>query len=144
AQAAEDARTTARAHYEYARTRLQGGIGTRIDEIRAAQEVASDEAQLESALGSLARAQEALGVLVAGEGPADAEMEIALPDAPPLPAALDGAERARSDVRALEARLEAARKLYRDRWVYFLPTLTAVLQPFYQNPPSLVQPLTGW
>ena len=32
----------------------------------------------------------------------------------------------------------------RDNWTDYSPYLVGVAQPFYQNPPSLVQPLTGW
>ena len=44
------------AHLDYARRRLEAGAGTRLNELRAGQEVASDEARLESArLGVRAR-----------------------------------------------------------------------------------------
>ena len=37
------------AHLDYAQRRLRGGAGTRLNELRAAQEVATDEARLENA-----------------------------------------------------------------------------------------------
>ena len=41
------ARETALAHLDYARRRLEAGAGTRLNELRAGQEVATDEARLE-------------------------------------------------------------------------------------------------
>ena len=39
----ENARNTAQAHYDYAHTRLVGGIGRSIDEVRAEQELRTNE-----------------------------------------------------------------------------------------------------
>jgi outer membrane protein TolC len=47
-------------------------------------------------------------------------------------------------IRALEKRLDAADAADHRLWAAYAPTLQAVFQPFYQNPPSLTQPLTGW
>ncbi len=66
------ARETAQAHLDYAQKRLAGGAGTRLNELRAAQEVAADEARLEITRLAARRAQEALGVLMAANGPVDA------------------------------------------------------------------------
>ncbi|HLL82905.1 MAG TPA: TolC family protein [Longimicrobium sp.] len=139
----ERARVTAQAHLDFIRERLRGGLGTRLDEVRAAQELNAVVSQLELAHANLARAREALGVVVAGDGPVDAEEPGPL-EAPPLDAALKDAREKRPDVKASEQRLEAAQRSVRLGWTDYLPTLSAVLQPFYQNPPSLIQPLTGW
>src|SRR5919112_4935422 len=69
------ARDTARAHFEYAQQRFEGGVGSRLNALRAHQELSADEARVEDALLAVRRAQEALGVLVAGEGPVDAAAE---------------------------------------------------------------------
>src|SRR5437763_1383041 len=58
------ARDAAKAHYEFAHRRFAGGVGNRLDEVRAAQELATDEAQWQAALAVLARAREVLGVLL--------------------------------------------------------------------------------
>ena len=55
------ARDTAQAHLQYAQARLASGAGTRLNELRAAQEVASDEARVEETTLAIRRAQEALG-----------------------------------------------------------------------------------
>ena len=74
--ASETARDTAKAHYEYAHTRLQGGIGRAIDEVRAQQDLATVDTQLQANLARLALAREALGVLVGTDGPVDAVDEV--------------------------------------------------------------------
>jgi outer membrane protein TolC len=139
----ERARDTAREHLAFARQRFAGGAGNRIDVVRAASEVSVDEAQTQVAQGGLLRAQEALGVVLAADGPLDCDGASLLASAPALRDALKALAR-RGDLRASEARLLVARKAVRDSWTDFLPYLTAVFQPFYQDPPSLMQPQTGW
>ncbi|MDB4928712.1 MAG: outer rane efflux protein, partial [Myxococcaceae bacterium] len=138
------ARDTALAHRDFAHARLAGGVGNRIDEVRAAQEVALTEAQLQTAGVAISRAREALGVLLGSDAPVDADDSVALPGQPGEPAALADAAALRPDVRTARARVEATGRLVRDAWTDYLPTLVGVAQPFYQNPPTLTQPLTGW
>ncbi|HMI85514.1 MAG TPA: TolC family protein [Polyangiaceae bacterium] len=135
---------TAKAHYTYAHTRFAGGIGNRVDAVRAEQEVATDQAQVESGYAGLARAREALGVLVGDQGPLDTEDDIALGESPAFDSAMRDATGTRRDVLASRARLEAAEQLKNDSYTDYLPFLIGNAQPFYQNPPTLVQPLTGW
>ena len=66
------ARDNARAHYEFANQRFQGGIGSRLNMLRAEQEMLSDETRVEEALLLIQAAQEALGVFVGTNGPVDA------------------------------------------------------------------------
>src|SRR6185503_2325337 len=68
----ERARDNATAHYMYANQRYEGGIGSRLNAVRAQQEVSADEAIVETARLAIRRGQEALGVLIAADGPADA------------------------------------------------------------------------
>jgi outer membrane protein TolC len=154
---AERARDTALVHLQHARARLQGGVGNRLDEVRAAQEAATTEAQVQTARTSLTRAQEALGLLAGADGPLDAADDGAapidshprvdgrypLPAAPPLPQALAEAQR-RSDVRAQEARAEALERARRNSFTDYLPLLAGVFQPFFLYPAIGVQPPAGW
>ena len=140
----EHALKTARAHFDYAHTRLLGGIGNRVDDVRAEQQVATNESTLEASYASLARAREALGVLLGDEGPIDAVEDIRLPAAPPFATALDDATRRRPDVAAGKARFDAAEQVRKDSYTDYLPFLVGTVQPFYQNPESLTQPKTGW
>jgi outer membrane protein TolC len=66
---------TARAHLDYSNRRLESGAGTRLNQVRAAQEVSTDQARLENSGLAVFRAQEALGVLMAANGPVDAAAE---------------------------------------------------------------------
>ncbi|HET6150375.1 MAG TPA: TolC family protein [Polyangia bacterium] len=139
----ENARNTAQAHYDYAHTRLAGGIGRSIDEVRAEQELRANEVAIEGAYAGLARAREALGVLLAAEGSVDTRDEVALAAPPSLESALGDARARRSDVKALETRLHAGEQLARDDWVYYAPILSAAAQPFFQDGLPL-QPRAGW
>lgn len=138
------ARDDAKAHLDDAQARFEVGSGNRLDEVRAGQELATDEANLAAAEVNLVRAMEALGVLVGEEGPVEVTEQIVLPE-PGAPAeALKDAETLRSDVRAEKERAEAARRVLRDSYADYLPLLQAVVQPFYQHPPTLTTPETGW
>jgi outer membrane protein TolC len=140
---AETARESAKAHYEYAHTRFTGGVGRSIDEVRAAQDLAADEAQVQAAYAALARVREALGVLLAAPGPVDSVDAVDLGPTPTLPAALEDARNRRTDVRAQAGRVAAAEKLVDDVWVYYAPYLAAVGQPFLQTG-TPVLPTAGW
>jgi outer membrane protein TolC len=142
-EVSESARVTARAHYEYSRTRFQGGVGNRVDMVRAEQEVATDDGIVEQARTSLVRAREALGALVGTETALDA-VEPALGTPPPLDAALSEAAAHRTDVQLQKDRLHTARHSESLNYTDYLPYLSAIGQPFYQNPSTLTQPVTGW
>ncbi|MBL8952243.1 MAG: TolC family protein [Myxococcaceae bacterium] len=143
-EAAVRARETAKAHVDYATQRRQGGVGNRLEEIRAQQELAVSSTQAENAAGTLVRLQEQLGVAVGGDVPLDAaltEPEL------PAPANLDEALKStpeRLDVKAATARRDAAEKSTHADFTDYLPLLTLLGQPFLTNPPSPTQPQTGW
>jgi outer membrane protein TolC len=141
--ASETARETAKAHYDYAHTRLMGGIGHSIDEVRAQQDLATVETQLQANLARLAIAEESLGVLLAADAPVDALEDVALAAPPTMPEALE-AVRTRTDVKVLTMRIGAAQRARNDVWSYYAPYLAAVGQPFAQYPASLLQPELGW
>jgi outer membrane protein TolC len=142
--ASETARETAKAHYDYAHTRLQGGIGRAIDEVRAQQDLATVETQFQANLSRLAVAREALGVLVGTDGPVDAVDEVDLPAPPSMADAVAGARTNRTDVRLLDMRVASAKRAAGDTWAYYTPYLAAVGTPFVQYPASLTQPELGW
>jgi outer membrane protein TolC len=138
------ARDAAKAHLDDAHARFQVGSGNRLDEVRAGQELAADEAQLASALAGLQRSMEALGVLVGEEGPVEVQEEVALPDLPAPEAAMRDAQEKRADLIAAQERSVAARKVERDSYADYLPLLSAVLQPFFQTPATAAVPQSGW
>src|SRR5262245_59487977 len=75
------ARDAAKAHFDLARELEQRGTGSRLNALRAQQLVSTDEGLLENGRLALYRAQEALGVLIVADGPADAidEPDFAVP-----------------------------------------------------------------
>jgi outer membrane protein TolC len=139
----EAALANAKAHAEYAHTRLAGGLGHSIDDVRAQQDLATVEVQLQAVYTGLSRAREALGVLMGTSGPVDTVKEVDLGVMPTLPAALDDAQTRRPDVNAQRARVTAADKYRSDVWAYYAPYLAAVGSPFVQTG-SALQPRTGW
>src|ERR1051326_8257827 len=64
------ARDTARAHFDLAAELERQGTGSRLNRLRAQQQLSTDETLVESARLSLYRAHEALGILIAANEPA--------------------------------------------------------------------------
>ena len=141
-EAAIRARDTDRAHYAYAHLRYGGGVGNRIDEVRAEQQVQSDEAIVQQQYAALARDREALGVLVGVGGPLDAD-EPLLHAPTDVARSLEDAER-RPDVQAANLRLRASAHAVRDDWTDYAPYLAGAFTPFYSTPPTVTYPTTGW
>ncbi len=136
---------TAGAHFDYARTRREGGVGNALDEARSDQQLATAQAQLEGAIAGLVRAQEALGIATGADRPLDARGEPDLRLAGVSPeVALREAESNRADLRAARQRADAARRVARDSWADWLPSLSVVGLPFIQDPPTLTSPANGW
>jgi outer membrane protein TolC len=140
----EVARGTAKRHADYAHQRYAGGVGTSLDEVRALQEVATDEALVQQAYAQLSAVEEALGIVVGAPGPLDTAEDAAIAAPPTLEEGLHDAEH-RTDVVALDARLKAARKTVDDDWTDHAPYLVGVAEPFYQNPPIIpTTPMNGY
>jgi len=139
----ERARDNARAHYEYANQRFQGGLGSRLNAVRAEQEVSANEARVEEARLGVRRAQEALGVLMAVDGPVDAAIDPAFDvPAPTVPDAELVA--AREDVQTILARESAAQRRARDAWKDYLPSVTALFTPEVLAPTGLFANARSW
>jgi outer membrane protein TolC len=130
-----------RAHLSYASARLQAGAGSRLNELRAAQEASTDEVLLEASLLALRRTQEALGVLVVADAPVDSAAEPVFELPGELPATwLSG----RVDVRLADAGIAAAERVRRDSWKDWVPTGNAAFTPQYITPAGLFQPSNTW
>jgi outer membrane protein len=132
---------TDRSHYDYTHTRFAGGVGNRVDEVRAAQQLAADQAQFSASFTALARAREALGVLLAEESPVDTLDDVSLPEASTN---FEDAAGRRQDVQAAKTRALVAEKVRKDSWADYTPVLNGQFQPFFQHPATLTQPETGW
>ena len=139
----ERALANAAAHRDFAEARLQGGVGNRLDAVRAAQDAAAVRMNLAAQRAALARSQESLGVIAGADEALDAVDDIDPAAVTDLPGALTALPR-RADLHALEARARNAERAVAESWADYLPSLGAVFQPFYQNPASLTQPLVGW
>ncbi len=138
---AERNRDTAGALADYARTRLEAGQGSKLNHLRASQELAAAEGIVQAAELSVRRAQEALGVAIFAQGPIDAIGEPALPVAP---AAGEGWLTRRPDVRLFTAQLQAADRVVSDSWKSWLPTANAWFTPQYVTPAGFFEPAKSW
>lgn len=136
------ARESAQAHLDYARARLEGGAGSKLNELRAAQEVATSDVLLESARLAVRRAQEALGVLLAADAPVDAASEPAF-DVPAPPTG-DEWLTGRRDIRLFTAERDAAARVFRDSRKDWLPTGVVSVDPQYVTPSGVFQPSRTW
>lgn len=139
----ERARDNAKAHYDYANQRFEGGIGSRLNAIRAQQELSGDEARVEDARLAIRRSQEALGVLIAADGPVDAAAEPAFEV--PAPSSPDQELIAgRQDLRVIIARQSAAERIAGDAWKDNLPSVTALFAPQMLAPSGLFANARSW
>ena len=128
----ELARDNARAHYDFANQRFEGGLGSRLNMLRALQELSTDEARIEASQLLMRRAQEALGVLVAADGPVDTAEEPVFNE--PVEGSL---HLLRTDLRLILARQFAAERVLADSWNDRLPSLTALFTPQFNAPSGL-------
>ena len=139
---AERSLDTARAQFDYNRKRREGGLGSRLNELRAGQVVSVDETLAETFRLGLRRSQEALGVLMGVDGPVDTSAEPIFDISPSE--ITDEWMTLRSDLRLLNAEQRAARNVLdgssRDWW----PTLTMNFDPQYLTPKGLFQPSKTW
>jgi len=133
---------TAGALEEYARARLQAGKGSRLNHVRAIQELSAAEGRVQLAHLLLRRAQEALGVAVFAEGPLDALGDPQLK--PAVPPTSDDWLLSRPDVRLGTAQLQAADRVVSDAWKDWLPTGVAAFTPQYVTPPGFFEPAKTW
>ena len=155
------AQETAKAHFDVARELQQRGAGSRLNELRAQQELSIDEGLVESARVALYRAQEALGVLLVADGPVDAGEEPPFeipPDVPTLDlrpttpsltlssptdqaaATLLG----RTDLKLFAAEQRAAERVLNDSSKDRYPFLEAVFQPSSTYPSQFFLPQNSW
>ena len=133
---------TSLAHLDYARRRLEAGAGTRLNELRAGSEMASNEARLETAHLAVRRAQEALGVLIVSDGPADTAGDPVFV-IPPI-ADEAGWMAMRPDIRLFTAEERAADRVWKDSSKDWFPTATATFDPQALVPASIFTSARSW
>lgn len=145
----ERARENASAHFTFADQRFQGGIGSRLNMLRAQQELSSNEARVEDARLAIRRAQEALGVLVASDAPVNAAVEPTFQvPADVAGTGAPGGDRqivlGRVDLRLVVAREAAATRVLNDSWREYLPSVTALFTPQVLAPAGLFAQARSW
>ncbi len=138
------ARDVARAHYDLAHELRVNGAGSLLNELRAQQSVSADETLVEQSAFAFYQAEEALGVLLAADGPVRIAGEPTLE----VPAELPQAEKAmptrRADLVLAAGRTEAATRVVNDSWKDWVPTASALFQPQYFRPGTLFSPTWTW
>jgi outer membrane protein TolC len=146
------ARDTAGAHFDLAHELEQRGSGSRLNELRAQQEVSTDDSLVESARLALYQAQEALGVLLVADGPVDAADEPVFDLSNVLGVDLSGGAgaapfqlpadvlQARTDIRLFAAEQQAADRVLRDSSKDYYPSLEAIFQPQSTHPAQFFAP----
>jgi len=132
---------TARAQFDYNRKRREGGIGSRLNELRAAQIVSTNETLVASFRLGLRRAQEALGVMIGENGPVDTLGE---PTFDTTPDSLLDDLSDRSDLRLRLAEQRAAENVLKGSSKDWWPTVTMSFDPQYLTPKGLFQPSKSW
>jgi outer membrane protein TolC len=138
----ERALENAQAHLDYATRRLEGGAGSRLNQLRAAQVVSSETTRIEAIRLALRSAQEALGVILAADGPVNAGAD---PVFDMTGAFDDEAWRtARPDLITQAAIERAATRVVKDSWRDWVPTATASFDPAYVTPAGLFAPAGTW
>lgn len=151
------ARDNAQAHYAFANQRYEGGVGSRLNAVRAQQELSSNEVRVEDALLAVRRTQEALGVLIAADGPVDAAGDPVFRIAPAAPQGStsglsealvttgEGGELSqRPDILLLTQRQLAAERVANDSWKSSLPSVTALFSPTLLAPTGLFANARSW
>ena len=121
---------TARAQVDYNQRRLEGGIGSRLNALRASQIASTEEALVEVFRLNVQRAQEALGVLINADGPRRCRRRAGLRGA--------GHRRARSrgwpsrtDYRLFSAERDLSERIVRDSSKDWWPTANVSFDPQY-------------
>ncbi len=132
----------AKDHLDYAQKRFEGGVGSRLNQLRAAQEASTEQTRLEAVQLLLIRAQEALGVLVVQDGPVDAGDEPVF-NVPP-PSGESEWMSARPDVQFQQAVIGAASRVVADSWKDYLPNADAAFSPQLVAPAGVFQPSASW
>ena len=133
---------TARGQLDYNTRRRQGGVGSRLNELRSAQVLAATEAALDVLRFNVARAQEALGVLLVANGPVDVSGE------PVFEIPQDVSENEwlpnRPDVRVLTAQRLANERIVNDSRKDWWPAAAVTFGPQLLTPAGLFQPSRTW
>ena len=133
---------TARGQLDYNTRRREGGVGSRLNELRSAQVLSSTQAELEVLRFVVRRAQESLGVLMVANGPVDAAAE------PNFEVPQVGEETEwmpnRPDVRLALADVAANERIVKDSRKDWFPVASVGFGPQVLTPSGIFQPSRTW
>ncbi len=140
------ARDLARAYFELATELEEQGRGSRLDRLRAQQVMSTDETVVEAARMAVYRAQEALGVLLAADGPVDAAEEptFVLPDESARSSGPDLLLQSRADLRLFSAETSLAERVLDDSSKDRHPYVEGIFQPRTMYPGQFFSPRNSW
>jgi outer membrane protein TolC len=133
---------TARAQVDYNQKRLEGGIGSRLNALRATQIASTEEGLVEVFQLNVERAREALGVLINADGPRDARDEPAFEV--PVVGTPETWLPARTDFQLFSAQRSLSERIVRDSSKDWWPVATVSFDPAYVAPKGLFQPSGTW
>ena len=138
----ERARDTARAHYEYANQRFQGGLGSRLNALRAQEDLSGGGPRRRCAPGAAARS----GIARCADGDHDRWTAPTNQCSSFPPDGISDAQlvRARQDVQVIASREAAALRVATDAWKDRLPEATAVVTPQLVTPAGLFADRRSW
>jgi HAE1 family hydrophobic/amphiphilic exporter-1 len=141
-EVATTALDTARQQVDYNRRRREGGVGSRLNELRSVQLLDSTQARLDALALNVRRAQEALGVLIAAPGPVDVAGEPSFDV--PLPATEGEWLPNRPDVRLFTAEREANQRVVDDSRKDWWPLINVSFDPQLITPAGVFAPSRTW
>jgi HAE1 family hydrophobic/amphiphilic exporter-1 len=141
-EVATTALDTARQQVDYNRRRREGGVGSRLNELRSVQLFDATQARLDALVLNVRRAQEALGVLIVAAGPVDVAGEPSFE----LPAPATEADWLpnRPDVRLFTAERDANQRIVDDSSKDWWPTVNVSLDPQLITPAGVFAPSRTW
>jgi HAE1 family hydrophobic/amphiphilic exporter-1 len=141
-EVATTALDTARQQVDYNRRRREGGVGSRLNELRSVQLLDSTQARLDALVLNVRRAQEALGVLIVANGPVDVAGEPSF-EVPAVAAEGDWLPN-RPDVRLFTAERDANQRIVDDSSKDWWPTANVSLDPQLITPAGVFAPSRTW
>ncbi|HET9702904.1 MAG TPA: TolC family protein, partial [Vicinamibacterales bacterium] len=131
-----------RQQVDYNRRRREGGVGSRLNELRSVQLLDSTQARLDALVLNVRRAQEALGVLIVATGPVDVAGEPSF-EVPAVTAEGDWLTN-RPDVRLFTAERDANQRIVDDSSKDWWPTANVSLDPQLITPAGVFAPSRTW
>ncbi len=133
---------TARSQLDFNTRRREGGVGSRLNELRSAQILAATQALLEVLRLNVLRAQEALGVLLTANGPVDVDGEPSF-EVPGETAESEWLPN-RPDVRLFDAQRAANERIVNDSRKDWWPAASVNFGPQLITPSGIFQPSRTW